>query len=482
MPAGSIQERQHHQHGAHAVSNSNSHRIPDAPRSLFAVPRLPAGVLTRDEAQALVERAVKLSTADAVRVTVQSSRETNLRFADNQMSTSGATTNTTIRVQSVFGKRKASVVTNDRSDEGLRRAVQQSEALAKLAPEDPEYLGELGPQQYRTVEAWSDRTANLSAEDRARAALSALAPARAGNELTVAGYLVCTAAASAIGTNAGLFAYQRSTNANYTLTARTNDGTGSGWVGAEDTDWDKLDIKSIADRAIDKARRSRNPVGIEPGRYTVIFEPEATANLVSLMGGAFQARAADEGRSAFAKPGGTKLGERIVDPRVTLYSDPSDPLILTSPFDGEGLPLSRQTWVKDGVLNQLAYNRFWASKQGKTPTGGTSGLRMADGPDTLESMIASTTRGVLVTRLWYLRALDARTLMYTGLTRDGTFLIENGKILRSIKNFRFNDSPLFMLNNLEGIGKSVRTAGGDGVAMPPIKVRDFNFSSLSDAV
>ena len=459
----------------------------DAPKSLFNIGRAaaPTGVLSRDEAQSLVERTVKLSKADAVRVSVNSSRETNLRFADNQLSTSGVTTNTTLRVQSVFGKRKASVVTNDRSDEGLRRAVQQSEALARLAPEDPEYLGELAGQQYGAIEAWSDRTAELTADDRAKGALTALAPARAGKELTVAGFIICNASANAIGTNAGLFAYHRGTTANYTLTARTNDGTGSGWVGAEDTDWAKIDFQSVADRAIEKARRSRSPVAIEPGRYTVIFEPEATANLVGLMGNAFQARAADEGRSAFAKPGGTRLGEKIVDERVTLYSDPADPLILASPFDGEGLPLSRQTWVKNGVLNQLAYNRFWANKQGKTPTGGTAGLRMADGTDTLESLIAGTTRGILVTRLWYLRPLDARTLMYTGLTRDGTFLIENGKIARSIKNFRFNDSPLFMLNNLEGIGKAVRTAGGEGgpgVAMPPVKVRDFNFTSLSDAV
>jgi len=469
---------------SHSVSHYDNH---DAPKSLFAVGRAaaPAGVLSREEAQTLVERTVRMSKADAVRVSVSSSRETNLRFADNQLSTSGVTTNTTIRVQSVFGKRKASVVTNDRSDEGLRRAVQQSEAIARLAPEDPEYLGELAAQQYTPVSAWSDATADLTADDRARAALTALAPARAGKELTVAGFIICNASANAIGTNAGLFAYHRGTTANYTLTARTNDGTGSGWVGAEDTDWARLDFKSVADRAIEKARRSSNPVAIEPGRYTVIFEPEATANLVGLMSNAFQARAADEGRSAFSKAGGTKLGEKILDERVTLYSDPADPLILASPFDGEGLPLSRQTWVKNGVLNQLAYNRYWASRQGKTPTGGSAGLRMADGNDSLESLIAGTTRGILVTRLWYLRPLDPRTLMYTGLTRDGTFLIENGRITRSIKNFRFNDSPLFMLNNLEGIGKAVRTAGGEGgpgVAMPPIKVRDFNFTSLSDAV
>ena len=444
------------------------------------------GVLSREQAQAIVERAVKLSKADAVRVSVNSSRETNLRFADNQMSTSGVTTNSTIRIQSVFGKRKASVVTNDRSDEGLRRAVEQSEALARLAPEDPEYLGELPPQTYAPVNAWFDRTAELSAEDRAMAAMTALAPARAAKDLTVAGFIICNASASAIGNSAGLFAYHRGTSANYTLTARTTDGTGSGWVGSESTDWSAIDFQSVADRTIDKARRSRNPVGIEPGRYTVIFEPEATANLVSLLGGAFQARSADEGRSAFSKAGGgTRLGEKIVDERVTLLTDPADPLILGSPFDGEGMPTGKQTWVQNGVLNSLAYNRFWANKQGKTATGGAQSLRMAGGKDTIESMIASTTRGVLVTRLWYLRPLDARTLMYTGLTRDGTFLIENGKIARSIKNFRFNDSPLFMLNNLEGVGAAVRTAGGEGgpgVAMPPIKVRDFNFSSSSDAV
>ncbi len=189
------------------------------------------GVLSRDQAQAIVERAVKLSKADAVRVSVNSARETNLRFADNQMSTSGVNTNSTIRIQSVFGKRKASVVTNDRSDEGLRRAVEQSEALARLAPEDPEYLGELPQQTYTPVNAWFDRTADLSAEDRATAAMTALAPARAAKDLTVAGFIICNASASAIGNSAGQFAYHRGTSANYTLTARTTDGTGSGWVG-----------------------------------------------------------------------------------------------------------------------------------------------------------------------------------------------------------------------------------------------------------
>jgi predicted Zn-dependent protease len=445
----------------------------------------PGGVISKEDAEGLVTRTLKFSKADAARVSVQSSRETNLRFADNQISTSGVTTNTTIRVQSVFGKRKASVVTNDRTDAGLKRAVESSEALARLSPEDPEYQGELGAQQYITVPTWFDSTAELTAEDRAKAALTALAPARSAKDLKVAGYIVATASARAIGTNAGLFAYQRDTNANYTLTARTNDGTGSGWSGVENNDWTKLDCDAVAREAMDKARRSRNPVAIEPGRYTVIFQPQATADLISLVAGSLQARSADEGRSAFSKPGGTKVGEKIMDERVTLVSDPADALLPASPFDNEGLPLHRQTWIENGVLKQLAYSRFWANKQGRTATGSPSTLRMMGGSDTTDSLIASTARGVIVTRLFYLRVVDNKTLVYTGLTRDGTFLIENGKIVRPIKNFRFNDSPLFMLSNLDGIGQTVRTAGGEGgpaVAMPTIKVRDFNFTSLSDAV
>ena len=441
----------------------------------------PDGVLDRGAAQDLVARTLAFSKADEVRVNVSSTRETNLRFADNQVSTAGSTTNTTVRVQSAFGKRRASVVTNDLTDDGLRRAVAQSEAIARLSPEDPEYLGELGPQEYATIPAWSERTANVTADDRAKAALTALAPARAGRELTVAGFIVCTAGATAVGTGRGLFAYHRSTNTNYTLTARTTDGTGSGWAGADANDWGAIDFTAVAERAIGKARASRNPVAIEPGRYTVIFEPEAAANLVGLLRGALQARSADEGRSAFAKTGGTKVGERIMDPRVALASDPGDALVLGDPFDDEGLPLRTHTWIEGGTLRQLAYPRFWADRQGTTPTGGPSSLRMAGGTDTRESLIASTARGLLVTRLWYIRSVDQRTLVHTGLTRDGTFLIENGEIVRPVKNFRFNDSPLFMLNNLEGLAAAERAPGG-GLVVPTMKVRDFTFTSLSDAV
>ena len=448
---------------------------------------IPAGaILTREETQNIIERAIKMSKADSISVNVGSSYTTNVRFAANQMSSSGGVTDGQIDVQSSFGNKHAVVSINDPSDESLRRAVAQSEALAKLSPEDPEAMPPLGPQTYTPVNAWFESTANLTAGDRAKAALTALEPARKAGDLRAAGFIICSARAGGLGNNTGLFAYHRETNANYTLTVRSTDGTGSGWAGAEHPDWNQLDFNALSTHAIEKARLSRNPVGIEPGKYTVILEPQAVGDLVQLISNYAGARQADEGRSPFSKPGGgNKVGEKIVDSRVTLFSDPRDPQLLSQPFDFQGFPLSRQVWIENGTLKQLFYSRFWAKKQGKTPTGGPTSIKMQGGTTSLGEMIKSTARGVLVTRLWYLREVDPRTILYTGLTRDGTFLIENGKISKAIKNFRFNESPLFMLNNLDAIGPSVRLAGteqGGAVVMPPIKVHDFTFTSLSDAV
>ena len=446
----------------------------------------PRAIMARDTAQALVEKIVKMSKADGITVTVDSGYQADVRFAANQMSTAGGVTRSQIVVDSAFGKRHAAATTNDISDDSLRRTVAQSEALAKLSPEDPEAMPPLGPQTYAPVNGYFDSTADVPPEERARAALTALEPARKSGDLKAAGFIIVTAGADAVGNRNGMFAYNRGTTTNYTLTVRTDDGTGSGWAGAEHPDWNQLDFASISAHAIEKARLSRNPVAIEPGRYTVIFEPQAVGDLVQLMEFYLGARESDEGRSPFSKQGGgNKIGDKIVDSRVTIFSDPQDPQLLSQPYDGEGLPLKRQVWVENGVLKQLYYTRFWAQKGNKQATGFPSSIKMQGGTTSTDEMIKSTPRGILVTRLWYLREVDPRTLLYTGLTRDGTFLIENGKITKAIKNFRFNDSPLFLLNNLEAIGPAVRIAGteaGGAVVMPTIKARDFNFTSLSDAV
>ncbi len=463
---------------------SEPKRLLDAPRSARMTPA--GAVFSREEAQAICQRVVKMSRADAINVGVSSNYTANLRFAANQMSTSGAIVDAQVAVTSSFGPKHAVVTTNDLSDESLRRVVEQSEAMARLAPDDPEAMPELEQQTYDSVAAWFDSTANLTADERARAALTALAPTRAAGDLASAGFIITGDGASAIANNKGLFAYHRATSANYTLTVRTADGTGSGWAGADHPDWTQLDFPAVSARAIDKARLSRSPVAIEPGRYTVILEPQAVGDLVQLLAFYADARSSDEGRSPFTRQGGgNKIGETIVDKRINLFSDPRDSQLLAQPFDGDGLPIGRQTWIENGVLKQLYYSRFWAKKQGKTPTGAPSSIKMAGGPTSVDDMIRTTERGILVTRLWYLREVDPRTILYTGLTRDGTFLIEKGKISKAIRNLRFNESPLFMLNNLDALGPAQRVAGteaGGAVVMPAIRVRDFNFTSLSDAV
>jgi predicted Zn-dependent protease len=222
--------------------------------------------------------------------------------------------------------------------------------------------------------------------------------------------------------------------------------------------------------------------------WTVVLEPQAVADIMPQLIGAFNARSNDEGRGTFSKTGGgTKLGEKIADERVTMYSDPTDPDLLAQPFDGEGLPLKRVVYIENGILKNFSYDRFWAEKQGKVATnsgggrgGGGAGLKFAGGTKSTEELIAGCERGILVTHFFYIRSLDQRTVLLTGLTRDGTFLIEKGKITQPLKNFRWNESPLFMLSKIEEIGKAERTAAGQ--VMPALRVKDFNFSSLSDAV
>ena len=459
-----------------------------APRSLFgsSSPISSGDMMSRSEAQAFLERIVKLSRADTIAANLNGGYTGNIRFAANRITTAGGVSNSQLVVQSGYGPKHAVVTTSDFSPAGVERAVRQSEAIAKLAPDDPENMPLLPPQQYGDVNAWFDATATLDPVERAAAARTAIDAAKAAGDLAAAGFIIAGTNYNAIASNTGMYAYFPSTNANYQLTVRTNDGTGSGWAGADHPDWRQIDFKAVSDRAIQKARASRNPVAIEPGRYTVILEPQAVGDLVQLLAFALDARSADEGRSAFSKQGGgTKIGEKIVDSKVTLFSDPGDAQLLGQPWTPEGLPLGREVWIENGVLKQLQYSRFWAQKKNARPNGGLGSVKMVGGDATTEQMIASTPRGILVTRLWYLREVDPRTVLYTGLTRDGTFLIENGRITRSGKNLRFNESPLFMLNNLEMVGRSERVAGtesGGNVVFPTLKVRDFNFTSLSDAV
>jgi predicted Zn-dependent protease len=449
---------------------------------------MPQTIMTREQAQALTRRVLSYSAADEARVNISSGTQGNTRFAVNQITTGGDVENATVVVTSAFGRRVASATTNRLDEASLRRLVETSERLARLAPENPEYLGELGPQTYPRGGAAAPSTAALSAEQRARAVNAVTGPA-AERGLVSTGFLSHSAGGSAVATSRGLFAYATSSRASFTTTVRTADGTGSGWAGSGSHDWDEIDLDEISQRAIRKAELSRNPRPVEPGRWTVILEPTAAANMLGLLMNSLGARLADEGRSFFSRTGGgTRIGERFVDERVTIWSDPDDPRLFSAAYSGEGLPNRPMVWVENGVLRNLIYDRFWAERQRREPTGFPSGWFMEGGDATVEDMIRSTERGLLLTRLWYIRGVDPRTILFTGLTRDGTFLIENGRIAHAVQNLRWNESPVFMLNNLEMLGRPTRVVTGESgespntVYVPAMKVRDFTFTSVSDAI
>lgn len=436
-------------------------------------------IYSKEEAKKIMEKALSFSTADACEINLNGSESGNIRYARNTVSTAGHRSNQTLVVQSNFGKKSGTATIDEFDDASLEKVVKRAEELAKLSPENPEFMPPLGPQTYEASKTYSESTAKITPEYRAEVASSSIGPA-ASKDVTAAGFLNDSSGFGSMMNSNGLFAYNQSTNLNFTVTMRSNDGTGSGWVTRDYNDVSKFDPVEASNIAIDKALMSREAKAIEPGKYTVILEPAASIGLLQNMFGAFNARTADEGRSFMSKEGGgTKLGEKIVDERINIYSDPQHPDVPTSTWNGAGQSLKKMNWVENGVVKNLAYSRYWAKEKGVDAVPFPSNGIMQGGDASLEDLIKDTKKGILVTRLWYIRSVDPQTLLYTGLTRDGTFFIENGKIKHPVKNFRFNESPIIMLNNLETLGQQVRINGN---LIPYMKVRDFTFTSLSDAV
>jgi predicted Zn-dependent protease len=442
-------------------------------------------IYSEQDAKAILGKVVALSKADECTATLEGSIEGNVRYALNNVSTSGIVSNAELAVQVAYGKRSGVATINQFDDASLARVVARAEELARLAPENPEFMPAIAKQSYRPSATFVDRTAAITPDYRAKVAADSILPCRA-NKLVAAGFFNDEQSFSALANSNGNFGYQRSTSLAFTCTVRTDDAQGSGWVARSLADVDQFHAPTEIQVAMDKARRSSSAKALEPGKYTVILEPAASADLLTYMLRGFDAREADEGRSFMTKKGGgNKLGEKIFDERVTLYSDPWDPAAAVLPWDDDGLPREHTPLVTKGVVDNLQYSRYWAKLKGKTAVGEPGNLIMTGGDKSTMDLVKSTSKGVLVTRTWYIRMVDPQTVLLTGLTRDGTFYIENGEIKYPIKNFRFNESPVIMLNNVEEFGKPVRVLPQESsvvMMLPPMKLREFTFTSLSDAV
>lgn len=442
-------------------------------------------ILTENEAKTLLTKVLAYSKADECIVSLSGGTRGNIRYARNEVSTSGTLINQNIVVQAAFGKKVGTATIDEFDEASLEKVVRRAEELAQLAPENEEYMPALAPQKYVNVAGFFESTATMDAESRADIVANSLAVTK-GKQVVGAGFLENQVGFYALMNSNGLFAYYQDTNVEFSLTVRTDDGTGSGYVTKGYSDVSKFKAAETTQIAFQKAIGSKGAKALEPGKYTVILEPTAGAVLLESLYSDMDARSTDEGRSSFSKTGGkSKLGEKIVDENVTIFSDPTYAELPACPWAGDGQAYQKRMWIEKGVLKNLSYSRFWAKEKGVKPIPFPNNMIMQGGTATLEEMIKSTKRGILVTKLWYIRSVDPQTLLQTGLTRDGTFYIEDGKIKYPIKNFRFNESPIIMLNNLEMLGKTERvvsTESGQNYMIPPMKIREFTFSSLSDAV
>ncbi|HEX6535711.1 MAG TPA: metallopeptidase TldD-related protein [Gemmatimonadaceae bacterium] len=465
-------------------------------------------ILSKDECDAIVRRVIGFAKGGGeTKVQIQSWWNGELRWARNRVSLASDRRDLRMQVWRTVGVGRGNVSTNQLDDVSLEAAVRAAERAAMLAPQimrpTPSGMPPIPHAERPKTAIWSDATYGATPETRGEVARGLIAPAETKGMLS-AGYLEMRAGSLAYVSSERLAdpyapwdtPYVQWTQAQCSMTVRDQQGTGSGWAGLSSYDWGKIDAPALAARALQQCEASRNPVALEPGRYTVILEPQAVADLVEMLVGPREPTEDGYGPWALAydevlKLWRTKLGLKVVDERITISHDPADPQlgILPTPW------MQPVTWIDKGVLTNMWYDREYALSMlhENAALRGMTGYRMSGGTTSVEEMIATTQRGLLVTRFSDIHGLDPRSGLATGLTRDGLWLIEHGKITKAVKNFRFTESPLFVLNAIEQLGPPVpvfrpvknpyeQQEPLTPAIVPPLKARDFSFTSTIDAI
>ena len=407
------------------------------------------------------------------------------RFANNTIHQNVAEHGLTVSIRAAVDGRTARVSTNRMDEDSLLAALEGAASLAASQPKDPHLLPMPGKQKYRPVRRFIPATAALSAEERARAVKQACDLAERSGQVA-AGIFSSGQHQTVLGNSDGLLASYRQTHSAFSVTMQH--GAAASWAKANAPDVRRLNPLSLAKTASEKAEHAQNPLELAPGKFTVILEPAAVLDLVGFLFYDFAATAVQDKRSCLSG----RVGKLLFGKNINITDDVYHPEQLGAPFDGEGIPRQRVTLVHQGVVEHLVYSRRSAKLAHTKPTGhgfalpneygeAPMNLVVGDGTISLQEMIASTDRGLLVTRLWYIREVDPYQKIMTGMTRDGLFLVEKGKIARAARNFRFNQSVLEMLGNVECLGPAHRASGEEMFEMvvPPMKVRDFHFSEVT---
>src|SRR5712692_259121 len=442
-------------------------------------------LLPRSRCQEIFDRVRRASSADEIEILLVAGRSALTRFANNIIHQNVEEETRVLSVRAVVGKQTARATTNRFDDESIRRVVEEATSIARLQVPDPELLPVAEPGQYREVDRFDSATASTTPQFRSAGVRKAVEIAQA-HSLTAAGIFATSASAEAILNSRGLFAYHTQTRADASITMMGSDS--SGWAKANSIRAAEVDLASLAEHAAQKAVASKAPVEISPGAYTVVLEPAAVLDLLGFLLYDFSATAIRDQRSFLTG----RIGKQLFGPNITIADDVYHPLQSGAPFDGEGVARRPLKLVERGVIRDIAYSRQAARTAGVEPTGhgfpvpnefGEAPVNIIFNGDSasVDEMVRSTDRGVLVTRLWYIREVDPYEKILTGMTRDGTFLIEGGQVRAGLRNFRFNQSMIELLNNVEMLSPAVRTAGEEAFEMvvPAVKAKGFHFTEVT---
>ena len=460
-------------------------------------------MLNKGQAGDVFDRIRKISTADEVEVLFSGGKFALTRFANNTIHQNVADENHVVAVRTVFGGRTARAFTNKLDDDSLRRVVESSEALAKVQHADPDLLPVPDAQEGRAVPAsvvpsrYFEQTAAITPELRADGVKKIVDVAKR-HKLTTAGIFSSSESVEGIFNSRGLSKWHTQTLAEISITTLADDS--SGWQKANSPDAAKVNPLALVEIAAQKALDSAHPVEIPAGKYTVILEPAAVLDIVGFMFWDYSGMALLDQRSFLTG----RIGSKLFGENITIWDDVAHPLQTGVPYDGEGMQRQRVPLVENGVVNRVVYARATAERMKASEQRDQVGPVEATGhgfalpnemgemplnivfaapqdPKTLAQMIASTERGVLVTRLWYIREVDAYEKIVTGMTRDGTFLVQDGKVRQGVRNFRFNQSLIHLLSNVESMSVPVRSCGEESFDMvvPAIKMHDFNFTEVT---
>src|SRR2546429_4244286 len=432
-----------------------------------------------------VLRLAKCTGAEETEVHVDEVADALTRFANNAIHQNVAEHGLTVSIRTVTDGRTARATTNRFDEDSLRSTVEASLSLAHSQPKIPNLLPIPGNQRYRRVNRFIKHTAALSAEDRARAVRRACDLAVKKGQVA-AGIFSNGQSQSTLANSRGLFAVYRETHSEFSITMQ--EGSAASWAKANSADVRAFDPQKLAARAGEKAHLAANARELAPGRYTVILEPAAVLDLVGFLFYDFSATALADKRSCLNE----RMGKQLFGQNISITDDVYHSLQQGAPFDGEGVPRQRVVLVDRGIPKNLVYSRAAAKAAHKQPTGhgfalpneygeAPMNLVFGGGDSSVEKMVASTERGLLVTRLWYIREVDPYEKVMTGMTRDGLFLVENGHVTGAVRNFRFNQSLIEMLKNVELLGPAVRATGEEAFEMvvPAMKVRNFHFSEVT---